>query len=133
MERAFWSLKTVDLKVHPVFHYTASRVRVHVLLCMLAYYVEWHMRRDLAPLLFDDDDRNAAEAAHRSNVAQAKARDEHNASGDPAHCFRTLLAYLATITLNACQPRLPDAQPFEAVTRPIPPQANALQLLDVRL
>ena len=141
VERAFRSLKTVDLKLRPVFHYTAARVRAHVLLCMLAYYVEWHMRRDLAPLLFDDDDRQAAAAARRSVVApaevspaaRAKARHKHNAQGDPVHSFRTLLGDLATITLNRVQPRLPDAQPFEVVTRPTPLQAKALELLGVRL
>ena len=141
VERAFRSLKTVDLKLRPVFHYTAARVRAHVLLCMLAYYVEWHMRRDLAPLLFDDDDREAAEAARRSVVApaevspaaRAKARDKRNARGDPVHSFRTLLGDLATITLNTVRPRLPDATPFEVVTRPTPLQAKALQLLGVRL
>ena len=141
VERAFRSLKTVDLKVRPVFHHAASRVRAHVLLCMLAYYVEWHMRRQLAPLLFDDDGRDAAEAARRSVVApaqvsetaRAKARDKRNAEGDPVHSFRTLLGDLATVTLNTVQPRLPDATPFEVVTRPTPLQAKAFELLGVRL
>ena len=72
VERAFRSFKTVDLKVRPIFHYTPDRVRAHVLLCMLAYYVEWHMRQALAPLLFDDDDRAGAEAARTSVVAPAQ-------------------------------------------------------------
>ena len=141
VERAFRSLKTVDLKVRPVFHHAASRVRAHVLLCMLAYSVEWHMRRQLAPLLFDDDDRDAAEAARRSVVApaqvsetaSAKARDKRNAEGDPVHSFRTLLGDLATVTLNTVQPRLPDATPFEVVTRPTSLQTKTLELLGVRL
>ena len=81
VERAFRSLKTVDLKVRPVFHHAASRVRAHVLLCMLAYYVEWHMRRQLAPLLFDDDGRDAAEAARRSVVAPAQVSETARAKG----------------------------------------------------
>ena len=72
VERAFRSFKTVDLKVRPIFHYAPDRVRAHVLLCMLAYYVEWHMRQSLAPLLFDDDDRAGAEAARASVVAPAR-------------------------------------------------------------
>ena len=81
VERAFRSLKTVDLKVRPVFHHAASRVPAHVLLCMLAYYVEWHMRRQLAPLLFDDDGRDAAEAARRSVVAPAQVSETARAKG----------------------------------------------------
>jgi len=141
VERAFRSLKTVDLKVRPIYHYAASRVRAHVLLCMLAYYVEWHMRQRLKALLFDDEEPELAEAARASVVApaevspaaRAKARDKRNARGDPVHSFRTLLGDLATITLNTVRPRLPDATPFEVVTRPTPLQAKALQLLGVRL
>ena len=104
VERAFRSLKTVDLKVRPVFHRTADRVRAHVFLCMLAYYVEWHMRRRLKPLLFDDHDPAAAEAARTSIVAPAqvseaakeKARGKRTANGLPVHSFRTLLGDLAT-------------------------------------
>ena len=81
VERAFRSLKTVDLKVRPVFHYTAGRVRAHVLLCMLAYYVEWHMRGWLKPLLFDDEDPAAAEAARASPVAPAKVSESAQAKG----------------------------------------------------
>ena len=103
--------------------------------------MEWHIRRQLAPLLFDDDDRDAAEAACRSVVApaqvsetaSAKARDKRNAEGDPVHSFRTLLGDLATVTLNTVQPRLPDATPFEVVTRPTSLQTKTLELLGVRL
>ena len=72
VERAFRSLKTVDLKVRPIHHRLEDRVRCHIFLCMLAYYVEWHMRRDLAPILFDDDDRAQAQRQRRSVVAPAK-------------------------------------------------------------
>ena len=141
VERAFRSLKTVDLKVRPVFHYTAQRVRAHLLLCMLAYYVEWHMRRWLQPLLFDDAEPAGAEAARPSPVApakvsasaQAKARSKRTANGLPVHSFRTLLADLATVAKNEVIPRLPGAQPFTAVTRPTALQAEAFRLLGVRL
>lgn len=141
VERAFRSLKTVDLKVRPVFHYTASRVRAHILLCMLAYYVEWHMRRWLTPLLFDDEDPAGAEAARPSPVAPAKvsesakrkAQSQRAASGLPVHSFRTLLADLATIAKNRVVPHLPGARPFTAITRPTALQAEAFRLLGVRL
>jgi hypothetical protein len=112
VERAFRCMKTVDLELRPVFHWTAARVRAHVLLCMLAYYLEWHMRQKLAPLLFDDHDRPAAEAQRTSPVAKAepspaarrKAASKHTAPMGgvvlPVHGFRTLLNDLATLTRN---------------------------------
>ena len=141
VERAFRSLKTVDLKVRPIFHHAADRVRAYVFLCMLAYYVEWHMRQRLKPLLFDDDDAAAAEAARPSIVAPAavsesakeKARSKRTADGLPAHSFRTLLGDLATITKNQVVARLPGAEPFEIVTRPTALQREVFELLGVRL
>ena len=141
VERAFRSFKTVDLKVRPVFHYTADRVRAHILLCTLAYYVEWHMRKWLAPLLFDDEDPVGAEALRTSPVAPAKvsesarrkAQSRRTANGLPAHSFRTLLADLATVARNRVVPRLDGAQPFTVVTRPTPLQSEAFRLLGVRL
>ena len=140
VERAFRSLKTVDLNVRPVFHRTADRVRAHVFLCMLAYYVEWHMRQRLKPLLFDDHDPAAAEAARTSIVAPAKvsdaakekARGKRTADGHPVHSFRTLLGDLATIARNRVVPRLPGAEPFEVLTRPTALQREAFKLLGVR-
>ena len=140
VERAFRSLKTVDLKVRPVFHRTADRVRSHVFLCMLAYYVEWHMRQRLKPLLFDDHDPAAAEAARTSIVApaqvseaaKAKARRKRTANGLPVHSFRTLLGDLATITRNRVVPQVPGAEPFEVLTRPTALQREAFKLLGVR-
>ena len=120
VERAFRSCKTVDLKVRPIFHYTPDRVRAHVLLCMLAYYVEWHMRQALAPLLFDDDDRAGAEATR-------------TAAGWPVHSFRTLLDDLATLARNRIVPRLPGAEPLDVLTRPTALQREAFRLLGVRL
>jgi hypothetical protein len=112
VERAFRSLKTVDLELRPVFHWTAPRVRAHVLLCMLAYYLEWHMRRSLAPMLFDEHDPAGRDAQRASPVAKARpspaarrkaaTRQTDPAHGAPlpVHSFRTLLADLATMTRN---------------------------------
>jgi hypothetical protein len=141
VERAFRSYKTVDLRVRPIYHYLADRVRAHVLLCMLAYYVEWHMRQALAPMLFDDDDKAAAEAQRASVVAPAQpsAKARHKASrqrtdaGEPVHSFQTLLADLATIVKNRIEPKIAGAQPFDQVTRPTPLQQKMLDLLRVRL
>ena len=108
VERAFRCCKTVDLKVRPIYHYNAERVRAHIFLCMLAYYVEWHMRKALAPILFDDDDTDGAQAkrssivspATSSDSAQAKASTKKSPDGLPVHSFRTLLSDLATVTKN---------------------------------
>ena len=140
VERAFRSLKTVDLKVRPVFHRTAERVRAHVFLRMLAYYVEWHMRQRLKPLLFDDHDPAAAAAARASIVAPArvsdaateKARGKRTADGLPVHSFRTLLGDLATVAKNRVVPRLSGAEPFDILTRPTALQREAFKLLGVR-
>ena len=136
VERAFRTLKTVDLKVRPVYH----RVRAHVLLCMLAYHVEWHMRHQLAPMLFDDDDRQAAQAervsvvvpATPSPAARRKAATQRTPHGAPVHSFRTLLDDLATIAKNRVQPKRGQAEPFDMLTRPTPLQQQALDLLGVR-
>ena len=141
VERAFRSLKTVDLKVRPIYHYAASRVRTHVLLCMLAYYVGWHMRQRLKPLLFDDEDPEEAQAARPSVVARAevspgaqdKARSKRTASGESVHSLRTLLDNLATITKNRVVAPLAGAEPFDLITRPTAQQRKAFKLLGVRL
>lgn len=141
VERAFRSLKTVDLHLRPIHHHKADRVRAHVLLCMLSYYVEWHMRRALAPILFDDDDQPAGEAlrssvvapAPRSPRAAAKAATKRTADGSPVHSFTTLLRDLATIVKNRVQPRADGATPFDVVTRPTPNQKATLDRLSVRL
>jgi transposase len=141
VERAFRSYKTVDLHVRPIYHQLPERVRAHVFLCMLAYYVEWHMRRKLAPMLFDDDDRKTAEAIRPSIVApaktspsaQRKAATLRTADDLPVHSFQTLLADLATLAKNRIQPKLPDSLPFEMITRPTVLQQKALSLLGVTL
>src|SRR3954469_16137105 len=97
VERAFRSLKTVDLNLRPIHHRLAGRVRAHVFLCLLAYYVHWHMRRALAPLVFEDHDRAAAAAQRASPVAaarvspaaRAKAQSKRTAADEPVHSFRT--------------------------------------------
>jgi transposase len=141
VERVFRCLKTVDLKVRPIHHHLEDRVRSHVFLCLLAYYVEWHMRRALAPLLFDDDDRAQARAARRSVVAPAersarakrKATTKRTDDGGPVHSFQTLLEDLATIAKNRIQPTDSSAPAFDVITRPTPFQQRALDLLGVSL
>jgi transposase len=141
VERAFRSYKTVDLKVRPIYHHLADRVRAHVFLGMLAYYVEWRMRKALAPLLFDDEDKQGAEAQRPSIVAKAepsqtarrKAHTKRTEDGLPVHSFQTLLADLATIVKNRIQPKLPGVEAFDQVTQPTPLQQQALDLLGVRL
>jgi hypothetical protein len=138
VERAFRSLKTVDLELRPVFHWAAPRVRAHVLLCMLAYYLEWHLRQALAPLLFDDHDRAAADAARASVVAKAKpspaatrkAITKHTDDGLPVHSFRTLLADLATLTRNTV--RFGRAAAFPLLATPTEIQRRALDLLGLK-
>ena len=140
-ERAFRCLKTVDLKVRPIHHRLADRVRAHVLLCMLAYYVEWHMRQAWAPLLFDDEDPAAGAAlrdspvapAQRSPAARRKAARKRTDQDQPVHSFQTLLADLATIAKNRIQPNVPGAESFEKTTQPTALQARALSLLGVDL
>jgi hypothetical protein len=142
VERAFRSLKTVDLKVRPIFHRLAERVRAHVFLCMLAYYVEWHMRQALAPMLFDDDDKSAPERKRSSAVAPArrsdraldKARTLKTDTGHPVHSFHTLLKDLATLQRNTIRPRQQlGLDPFEKIASPSPVQQRALTLLGVCL
>ena len=140
VERAFRSLKTVDLKVRPIHHRRADRVRAHVLLCMLAYYVEWHMRQALKPLLFDDHDPAAAERqrasvvqkAKRSPAARAKAAGKRTAEDLPVHSFRTLLADLGTLTANTMRVADGDAT-FTMLTKPTPVQQRSFELLGVTL
>ena len=136
VERAFRSLKSVDLKVRPIHHRSPERVRAHVFLCMLAYYVEFHMREALAPILFDDDDPQAAQAqresivapAQRSAKAQHKAQRKRTDDGLPVHSFQTLLADLATITENQMQM---GAQSLEMITTPTELQRRVFDLLQV--
>jgi hypothetical protein len=143
VERAFRCMKTVNLDIRPVFHWTAPRVRAHVLLCMLAYHLEWHMRRTLAPVLFDDGDKVAAEARRASPVAKAviskaaetkaRARLTDPAHGEalPVHSFRTLLADLGTLTRNTIC--FGGKSLVTVPAKPTAVQTRALQLLGAEL
>jgi transposase len=138
VERAFRSLKSVDLHVRPIHHRLPDRVRAHVLIAMLAYYVEWHMRRALAPVLFDDELHggprpNVVAPAVRSDQAQSKALHKRTADDWPVQSFQDWLQDLATIVQNRIQPKLKSLPPFEVITRPTASQRHALQLLGVPL
>jgi Transposase DDE domain len=137
VERAFRCLKTVDLNVRPVYHWLTGRVRAHVFLCMLAYYLEWHMRQRLASMLFDDTDKDEAEAlrssvvapAQRSKAAVRKQTTGMTPDGLPVHSFRTLLADLATLARNTIITAINPNYPLTVVTRPTPVQQKAFDLL----
>ena len=139
VERAFRCIKTVDLQVRPVRHWLEERVRAHVFLCMLAYYLEWHMRRKLAPLLFDDADKDVAQAlrssivgpAQRSPTAMARHTTGMTPDGMPVHSFQTLLADLATLTRNTIVTAVGPDYAITVTTRPAPVQRKALELLEV--
>jgi hypothetical protein len=142
VERAFRCMKSVDLKIRPIHHHLAERVRSHVFLCMLAYYVEWHMRNRLASILFDDHDPADAAAdrpnmvapAQRSTAAKAKAATKMTHDGIPVHSFGTLLADLATISKNTVEIRQTDeSMRFDKITRPTAVQQRALDFLGVKL
>jgi len=139
VERAFRSMKTMDLHVRPVFHYNTERVRAHVFLCMLAYYVEWHLRQRLKPMLFDDeflDEASASRAspvlkAARSQHARAKDASKRADDGLPLHSFRTLLQDLATLAYNITHTSLNPEAKIVITTRPTPLQDKAFKLLDI--
>ena len=137
VERAFRCIKTVDLKIRPIYHWLENRVRAHVFLCMLAYYVEWHMRQKLAPILFEDEDKKLAETlrasivapAERSPSAQSKDLTKRNEDGFPVHSLRSLLADLGTLAKNRIQIAGSEPCEFYMITRPTILQARALELL----
>jgi hypothetical protein len=138
VERAFRSIKTIDLKVRPIHHRTENRVRAHIFLCMLAYYVEWHMREAWRELMFADTEqqdkaiRDPVAPAQRSESANVKAASHALPDGTPAHSFATLMATLATLVRNTC--RTPSANDngttFELTTTAEPAQKRALALID---
>lgn len=137
VERAFRSMKTIDLHVRPIHHRLENRVRAHIFLCMLAYYLEWHMREAWRELLFADEDlkrkarRDPLAAATRSEAALNKVATHTLDDGSPAHSFRTLLEELSTIVRNTCQPAVGAAASttFQMTTLPNPTQQRALRLL----
>jgi len=137
VERAFRSIKTMDLEVRPIHHYQEQRVRAHLFLCMLAYYVKWHMMEAWRPLLFADEqqaakhDRDPVAPAERSSQAIEKVCSKRLADGSPAHSFQSLLGNLATIVRNTCQSRETQAgaPSFTIDTQPMLTQQKAFQLL----
>ena len=143
VEHAFRSMKTVDLDLRPVFHWTAPRVRAHVLLCMLAYYLEWHMRRRLAPMLFDEHDPAGRDVQRTSPVVKAKpspaaqrkttrkCTDPADGEPLPVHSFHTLLADLATLTRNVV--RLGPDRLTTILATPTRSQRRSFYLLGVAL
>jgi transposase len=141
VERAFRCMKTVDLRVRPIYHWLNDRIKAHVFLCMLAYYVEWHMRRDLAPILFDDHDRESAQAERknivapspRSAAARNKDHTKETEDGFSVHSFRTLLADLGTLCKNRIRIADDSANEFYMVTKPTDEQRRILALLSVNL
>jgi transposase len=138
VERAF-RIFNGDLDVRPIHHRNTDRVKAHFFLCMLAHYLEWHMTDRLAPLLFVDEDKQAAEAARKSPVApaqrsragKAKDRSKRDAQGQPVHSFATLLDDVATLCLNRIQPTDPRVPAFNKLTVPTPLQRRAFELLGV--
>jgi hypothetical protein len=141
VERAFRSLKTVDLKVRPIYHWKDDRIRGHVFLCMLAFYLEWHMRRDLKPLLFDDHEREAAEAqresivspAPRSDAARQKDNFRRTVDGLPVQSFQCLLKDLATLCKNRVRWGTHAEAEFDRLTMPTTLQRRVFELLDIPL
>jgi transposase len=138
VERAFRSIKTVDLHVRPIHHRSEERVRAHVFLCMLAYYVQWHMQQAWAPMLFADEfppgrrGKSPVTPAKRSAAAEEKALSKRRPDGQPVHSFRTLLDDLATLVRNRVRPAgTDDASSFELCTIPTSLQREALDRLGI--
>ncbi|WP_420064524.1 IS1634 family transposase [Microcystis aeruginosa FACHB-524] len=138
VEEAFRCYKSIDLKVRPIYHYQGDRVKAHIFLCMLAYYVEWHLKQCLAPLLFEDEEiddscLNVIKAS-RSESVQSKERKKRNQENFPVHSFRTLLEDLGTICLNTVECTIREGSyRFSKITRPTQLQQKALDLLGVSL
>ena len=137
VEQAFRSLKGVDLMVRPIYHRVEPRVRAHIFLCMLAYYVEWHLRRSWAPLLFEEEEleqargeRDPVAKAEASEAVDLKKKTRRTESGLEVHSFRTLLAELGSQTRNTCTIVAdPTQASFEQVSEATPLQAEAFRLL----
>ncbi len=138
VEEAFRCYKSIDLKVRPIYHYKGDRVKAHIFLCMLAYYLEWHLKQKLAPLLFEDEeiDDNSQDIikARRSDTAVAKDRKKRNQENFLVHSFRTLMEDLGTICLNTVECNLESGKyVFDKITRPTALQQKALDLLGISL
>lgn len=141
VESAFRSLKTTQLQLRPIYHWKDDRIRAHVFLCMLAYYVEWHMRRALRPVLFVDHEREAAEKtrasivtpAPRSDAASRKDQAKRTDDGTSVQSFRSRLKDLATICRNTIRWKPGSDATFARITIPTDAQKQALELLGVSL
>ena len=135
VERAFRSMKTVDLKVRPIHHRLTTRVKAHLFLCMLAYYVKHEMRTGLAPLLFDDEHERPLRVrpARKSPSTQRKSRTLLNAQGQPVHSFQTLMKDLATVARNRVRPMKMKQAECWMMTRPTESQQQAFDLLEVKV
>ncbi|BCU13342.1 transposase [Microcystis aeruginosa] len=130
VEEAFRCYKSIDLKVRPIYHYKGDRVKAHIFLCMLAYYVEWHLKQSLAPLLFEDEEIDDSSLnvikASRSESVQSKERKKRNQENFPVHSFRTLLEDLGTICLNTVECTIREGSyRFSKITRPTQLQQKA--------
>ena len=139
VERAFRSMKTIDLEIRPIRHWNAGRVRAHVFLCMLAYHVEWHLRQALAPLLFHDTDLDTARAARTSPVAptepsasaKSKKAIKRTANGDPVHSFAGLIDHLGSMTRNTMCTPFAQKHPFTLLSTATPLQQETFKLLGI--
>ena len=137
VERAFRSLKTVHLEIRPIRHRVEGRVRAHLFLCLLAYYVHWHLRQALAPLLFDDEEleaqrarRDPVLAAQPSESAKRKKGRGRSEEGLPLHSLETLMAAMGTRARHRCRlPSEPDGPCIQRLTEPTPLQQRALNLV----
>jgi hypothetical protein len=136
-ERAFRTLKGMDLQIRPIYHRSEERVRAHIFLCLLAYYVEWHMRQALAPLLFDDETleferkhRDPVAPAKPSPLAKRKKAERITEDGLPIHSFATLVAELAMRCRNRCQLKAdPQSHVIYQDAEPTPLQTRVLELI----
>ena len=137
VERAFRTMKASDLEVRPIRHWLDRRVRAHLLICMLAYHVEMHMRKALAPMLFHDEDGSTRESpvakAERSRSARRKAATKRTRSGLEVHDFRGLLKHLGDLTMNRVKPKGSKEREFDIPSSPTPTQAEALRLLNAKI
>ena len=141
VEQAFRSLKSVDLHIRPIYHHLDDRVRAHIFLCMLAYYVEWHMRQRLAPLLFDDEHKEDMADNKASVVAPAtcspsadhKAKCKRTEDDMPVSSFQTLLKSLSTLCRNTIEFKIPGSECFYRNTEPTPLQTKVFELLEVKI
>ena len=132
-ERAFKTFKGPELQIRPIHHHREDRVRAHIFLCMLAYYLTWHLKQAWAPLIFKDEDPPIAAdpvaKATRSGAAQRKAQTKRTTTGGPCHSFKSLLRELATLTRNTIRVKDTDAT-FERFSEPTTLQARALELAE---